>query len=454
MGSPTSTNQNAYIGQLGTLAGETAGQATALGQYAAGAGAQETNAFLNAINSITSTDPTVRFAAIAPEVQDINSQFNQAQQEIAANVPRGGESNYLQALNEMQRASNISNMENQEFSQALQEQGQFGQQLMSQGYQGFGVGQSGAATGGELTSASAQGTAAGKASNFQNISSALTDIYSGTQAASGIEKLLGNTAAPAVATAAGSAAPAAAGAISALSGAPATLPLDTSLAGEISSVVPDVTGATTASGAAGAGAATSGGILSGIEGAVAAPYTAISGAVTGALGGGSLAGILGTIAGVAPYLAPLALIPLLFHGADPNEQTAATAHQAFNVAGEDIVNAAKSGYITPDEAKTIMNAMIPSAQQQVGGVVSGLNDKNSKVQGTVTQLTNELNQNLAALNNLPQSNSTVPFSTGGLQSSFINPSTPGYMSSAVSQGNQLAMQAIENLMSSAYAQAA
>lgn len=525
LGTPTSTSQNAYTGQLGTLAGETAGQSVSLAQYAGTAGPTETNAFLNAINSIVSTDPTARFAAVAPEVQDINSQFKQSAAEIAANTPRGGDQDYLQSLNEMQRSSNISNMLNQEYNQAINEQGQIGSQLIGQAYQGFGVAQSGAAVGGNLTEASAGMGAAATQSNLNNIASILSDAYSGSGIAGNIEKLIkgsptasspgsspsggfndqlinsimngpstgasalpagvdavGNASSPiatlpteaslAVAALPGvtaglsSAAPIA-GDLAAVGGdaaAPiAALPMGTSAASAISAMSAPAaeaggTAATTSGGLTGA-LSSLGGDIGGAAGNVGSAFGAASSALGGLgaelgtdLGSATLSTVLGAVGTALPFLAPLALIPLLFHGANPNEQTAATAHQAFDVAGSDVINAVKAGYITPAQGQQIMSALIPSGQQQVGSVVSGIQNTNSKIQGTVPQLTNELTNDLNYVEGMPAGAAT-PFSAGGVESTFINPSTPGYMSSAVTQGNTLALQAIQNLLSSAYASA-
>jgi hypothetical protein len=201
----------------------------------------------------------------------------------------------------------------------------------------------------------------------------------------------------------------------------------------------------------GTGAATGGGLLSGIEGipgdiagGIGSIYGGISSAVSGALGGGELAGILGSVAGVAPFLAPLALLPLFFNGANPNQVGPAQAQQIYESAADDVNRAVKGGYISPEKGQQILQSIISTANTNVGGEVNSLMSSgkgNSEIANTVPGMDQILQ---SIMNGMPSEGGTTsqPYSASALENLFINPSTPGWYSGSVSQGNQLALQDI------------
>jgi hypothetical protein len=78
-------------------------------------------------NQMLSTDPTKRMAAVAPQVQQTIQQQNAARQSIAASTPRGGAQDYLMSQSYIQQASEIGNLMDQAWNQALQAQGQIGE---------------------------------------------------------------------------------------------------------------------------------------------------------------------------------------------------------------------------------------------------------------------------------------------------------------------------------------
>lgn len=249
----------------------------------------------------------------------------------------------------------------------------------------------------------------------------------GSSAASAAPSVLG-TALPSIGTSAGEAAaigaaPAAAGLTAAgAGGALDALPLST--LGNLSSLAP-------AAEAAGTAGTAGGGLLGTLGSAAAAPYGAISGAVTGALGGGSLAGILGTIAGVAPYLAPLVLLPLLLHGANPNQVPAAQTEQPYEAAGDDIMSLVKSGKISAGQATGYLQSLIGMGRKAESAIQPQIGSVASKGSENLTNVIQQMIQKLSAPGFDPNQIN---------RSSFVGSNDPGWYSGAGSEAQQLLSQ--------------
>lgn len=82
----------------------------------------------NWINALTSPDPKARQAATATQQQQISQESDQVARNIKANLPRGGEQDYLLAENEMAKGAQISTLMNNLFTMAQGEKGKLGQQ--------------------------------------------------------------------------------------------------------------------------------------------------------------------------------------------------------------------------------------------------------------------------------------------------------------------------------------
>lgn len=93
------------------------------------------NAYNQYMNAMTSSSPTERMAAAAPGIADITAQTEGAKSSIQ-NMPRGGEKNFLIGQADISKAGQISALLNNLYSQARQQQGQFGAQQVGQSQSG------------------------------------------------------------------------------------------------------------------------------------------------------------------------------------------------------------------------------------------------------------------------------------------------------------------------------
>lgn len=78
------------------------------------------------LTDLTSADPSTRFAAVAPQAMDISAQTEGAKRQIA-NLPRGGEQNYLMASAEMGEAGSIGRLLTELYTRAQEAKGQVGE---------------------------------------------------------------------------------------------------------------------------------------------------------------------------------------------------------------------------------------------------------------------------------------------------------------------------------------
>ena len=82
--------------------------------------------YLAELESLTSSDPTTRMEAIAPTIAQ-QTALEQGQEQQIANMPRGGQSAYLDSLVQQGDVTAIGNALSQEFNSALSAEGQAGE---------------------------------------------------------------------------------------------------------------------------------------------------------------------------------------------------------------------------------------------------------------------------------------------------------------------------------------
>jgi hypothetical protein len=121
--------------------------------------------YIKYLNSLTSTDPNARFAAVAPAVQDITSQKEAAISNISQ-LPRGGEQDYLRALAEIGGGADISKLLTGEYAAAQAAKGQAGQFGLEFRLQQEGLAENALANAGAILTGQQQLAAAGSSATI------------------------------------------------------------------------------------------------------------------------------------------------------------------------------------------------------------------------------------------------------------------------------------------------
>lgn len=206
-----------------------------------------------------------------------------------------------------------------------------------------------------------------------------------------------------------------------------------------------------------AGALEGAGLGAGISALSTPVATGLASDIMGSVGGGLLSGlgtgigtVLDTVLGaVVPFIGPLlAAIPFLFQGANPNQVKPAQAQQPFEVAADDIYNAVKGGYLTPEQGDQAIQAISSSANTQLSSLVNSIMSSgggNQKIANTIQEVSNVLANEESSVNALPAENAQ-PYNASAINALLMNPSTSGYYPGSVSGGNQIAQSLIQQLL--------
>ena len=109
----------AALGTVGTDILPSAGQLWNMGS-------SNLTSFSDYLNNLTSANPSMVTQAAGPQIANITSGATNAGEQIST-LPRGGEQDYLKALNAMNESSQISQLLNQIITGAHTAQGQLGQ---------------------------------------------------------------------------------------------------------------------------------------------------------------------------------------------------------------------------------------------------------------------------------------------------------------------------------------
>lgn len=138
----------------------------------------EIAAFSSWLDQLTSKDPTARMTAAAPQIADITSQAEGFKKSIA-NLPPGGEKNYLLAEGDIAKSSSIANLLTSEFAQAQAAKGALGQWGVGTQLQGMGEAANIESAAGQLLAELLSPSAAGTSSILDSISSIISKIPMG-----------------------------------------------------------------------------------------------------------------------------------------------------------------------------------------------------------------------------------------------------------------------------------
>lgn len=221
-------------------------------------------------------------------------------------------------------------------------------------------------------------------------------------------------------------------------GALDALPLSTLDTAGISSLAPEAV------------ATTGAGTAAGVTGALAGLGSDISGAA-GAVGGGITSGLSALI----PLLSnPITwgiggaalLAKLLLHGADPNQVKTATGEQGFEVATDNVNSLVKRGKLTVQQGQQLINEIKAQGDKSLQGTISGLNDQNPKIAGALTNFNDVVNNELAGLSQWSGVSQNPITGVAANDPLFINPSAQGWEPGAVSSGDELSAQLINQLL--------
>jgi hypothetical protein len=120
----------------------------------------------------------------------------------------------------------------------------------------------------------------------------------------------------------------------------------------------------------------------------------------------------------------------------------AQLHQTFDAAGQDIVSAVRSGYMTPAQGRKVLQVVAQQGMQAAQaklGTLTGGQGVNKQMRDTVNQISSELT---AMEQGLPSSVQAQRFGWQGVESGFLQPGTAGWYPGSVSQGATLAEQLI------------
>jgi hypothetical protein len=138
-------------------------------------GIPELSQFSNWLNQLTSPDATARMTAAAPQISDITKQ-TQGYERSLANLPPGGQKNYLQALGYQNQATSVANLLTSEFAQAEAAKGALGQWAVPAEYQGMGLAANVQSAAGQLLVDLLNPAAAGAKGTTDALNSILTAI--------------------------------------------------------------------------------------------------------------------------------------------------------------------------------------------------------------------------------------------------------------------------------------
>ena len=144
----------------------------------------EIAAFSSWLDQLTSKDPTARMTAAAPQIADITAQ-NEGFKKSIANLPPGGEKNYLLAEGDIAKSSSIANLLTSEFAQAQAAKGALGQWGVGTQLQGMGEAANIESAAGQLLAELLSPSAAGTQSILNAIQSIASKIPMGPSGGGG-----------------------------------------------------------------------------------------------------------------------------------------------------------------------------------------------------------------------------------------------------------------------------